>query len=126
MFLAAEPEPTLSWRDVAAGVSSRVVTRLLKDRLLGRDEVRMVIPDRTLERRIARGENLRLEEVDGIARLLRVRRQAAEALGEAAEIWLTEPNPALGGEIPIRMARTDIGAREVEAVLGRLAHGVFG
>jgi putative toxin-antitoxin system antitoxin component (TIGR02293 family) len=56
----------------------------------------------------------------------RLRRQAAEALGEAAEVWLTEPNPALGGEIPIQMARTDIGAREVEAVLGRLAHGVFG
>ncbi|MGL4234866.1 antitoxin Xre/MbcA/ParS toxin-binding domain-containing protein, partial [Tabrizicola sp.] len=33
--------------------------------------------------------------------------------------------PSLGDRIPIEMAQTDIGAREVEAVLLRMAHGVY-
>src|SRR6476620_10593005 len=32
----------------------------------------------------------------------------------AASEWLTRPQPALGGAVPIALARSDFGAREVE------------
>ena len=41
------------------------------------------------------------------------------------DTFLRSPNPALGERIPIHMAQTDIGAREVETIIGRLAHGIF-
>ncbi|HUF57644.1 MAG TPA: MbcA/ParS/Xre antitoxin family protein, partial [Thermohalobaculum sp.] len=70
---------------------------------------------------------LKVVEADAIARIIRVRDHAQDTFGrrELAEIWLTEPNPELGGRSPIEMARTDLGAREVETVLGRIEHGVF-
>ena len=39
--------------------------------------------------------------------------------------WLLNANGALGGEIPIRLLQTDVGARHVEAVLGRALLGGF-
>ncbi len=44
---------------------------------------------------------------------------------ELAQMWLHLPLPLLGDAIPMQMARTDLGAREVETVLGRLEYGVF-
>jgi putative toxin-antitoxin system antitoxin component (TIGR02293 family) len=95
---------------------------------LSRDDIRQIIPDRTLERRIAQGENLKLEEADGLARLVRVVSLARRVFEDdnLADEWLRTPNPALDDLIPIQMARTDLGGREVEAVRMRLEHGVFG
>ena len=45
---------------------------------------------------------------------------------DQAETWLWSPNPALGDRIPIVEARTQAGAWDVHAVLGRSEHGVFG
>jgi len=49
------------------------------------------------------------------------------ALGStmAAGRWLLKPNTALGGAIPLRLLQTDVGARQVEAVLGRALLGGF-
>jgi putative toxin-antitoxin system antitoxin component (TIGR02293 family) len=44
---------------------------------------------------------------------------------DAATEWLTTAQPALGGARPIDLANTDVGAREVETLIGRLEHGVF-
>jgi putative toxin-antitoxin system antitoxin component (TIGR02293 family) len=44
---------------------------------------------------------------------------------DAAKSWLAEPQRALGGHVPLAMAGTEVGAREVERVMGRLEHGVF-
>src|SRR5438128_10332119 len=85
------------------------------------------IPRRTLARR-KRDGRLGPDESD---RLLRASRVFARALAlfegdrEAATEWLTSRQPALGGAVPIALARTDLGAREVEALAGRLEHGVF-
>ena len=43
----------------------------------------------------------------------------------AAREWLKSPAVAFGGESPLSFADTEIGAREVEILLGRLEHGVF-
>ena len=101
--------------------------RSLESQGLTRADIRRIIPDRTLDRRIAAGENLKIEEADGLARLLRVVKAARDLFQnyENADGWLRNPIPSLGERIPMEMAQTDIGAREVEAVLGRMAHGVY-
>lgn len=115
-----------SFGSVLAGVSS-VLVRDLESKGLTRNDIRQIIPDRTLERRVASGENLKLEEADGLARLLRIATMARRVFQDdvLADEWLRSPNPALDDLIPIQMARTDMGGREVEAVLGRIEHGVF-
>ena len=53
--------------------------------------------------------------------------RALEVLGdqERAEAWLKAPQKALGMKTPLQYADTEIGAREVENLLGRLEYGVF-
>jgi len=41
-----------------------------------------------------------------------------------AREWLCNPNPALGGDIPLMRAAVEEGAREVDAVLARIEHGI--
>lgn len=110
-----------------SSLSGRAAKELAEGRLT-RDDIRMVIPDRTLERRIRDDQTLTLDEADGIVRLLRIVEAARRVFesNDLADQFLRSPNPALGGHVPIQLARSDLGGREVEAVLGRLEHGVFG
>jgi putative toxin-antitoxin system antitoxin component (TIGR02293 family) len=95
--------------------------------LLDKTQVFRVIPERTFNRRLANGETLKPNEGDAIARLLRVTEAANRTFGDAAfaRRFLSLPNPALGDRIPNELAETDAGAREVEVILGRIAHGVY-
>jgi putative toxin-antitoxin system antitoxin component (TIGR02293 family) len=65
---------------------------------------------------------------DRLLRCARLYALAQQALDdrEAAMRWLREPQPALGGAIPLQLARTEIGTRAVSEVLGTMAvpHGV--
>ncbi|HUF27303.1 MAG TPA: antitoxin Xre/MbcA/ParS toxin-binding domain-containing protein [Gemmatimonadaceae bacterium] len=84
------------------------------------------IPSRTLARRRGEGR-LEPEESD---RLVRIARVFGHALGlfegdvEAARQWLTAEQPALGNIVPLELARTEVGAAEVEQLIGRLEHGI--
>ena len=95
---------------------------------LGRDELSeaLHLPPRTLSRR-KKEKVLQPDESDRLYRLARIAAQATEVLGspERASAWLRRPSRALAGEEPLALLDTDLGAREVEAVLGRLEHGVF-
>jgi putative toxin-antitoxin system antitoxin component (TIGR02293 family) len=85
------------------------------------------IPLRTLTRRLGHGARLTAAESDRAVRLARVYANAVEMIGDediAAE-WLRTPNRALGGERPLDQLDTDVGAREVEDILGRIAYGVY-
>jgi putative toxin-antitoxin system antitoxin component (TIGR02293 family) len=44
---------------------------------------------------------------------------------ESARRWLTSPQFGLGGAVPLDYARTEVGAREVEDLLGRIEYGVY-
>ena len=82
---------------------------------------------RTLDRRKREG-HLLPEESDRLLRVSRVFGKALELFEgdpKSAREWLSAPQTALGGAVPLDMARTDIGALEVEALAGRLEHGVF-
>jgi putative toxin-antitoxin system antitoxin component (TIGR02293 family) len=71
----------------------------------------------------------RLDSVSGdrLVRAARLYSIAAEVLedSQAAARWLKTPQRALGGAVPLQLAETDAGTRAVEALLGRMEHGVY-
>jgi putative toxin-antitoxin system antitoxin component (TIGR02293 family) len=84
------------------------------------------LPPRTLARRKKTGR-LSADESDRLLRLGRVVAQAEEVLGSAerAATWLRGTVRALGGVRPLDLLDTDLGAQQVEQVLGRIEHGVY-
>jgi len=85
------------------------------------------IPPRTLTRRLSRHSRLTAAESDRTVRLARVYATAVEMIGneEKASQWLRTPNRALAGKVPLDQLDTDLGAKEVENILGRIAYGVY-
>lgn len=79
---------------------------------------------RSLQRRRRSGKLARYES-DRLYRLARIVAIANEYLGdhERAMRWLKHPNRALGGLAPIAAIDTELGARQVESILGRVAYG---
>jgi putative toxin-antitoxin system antitoxin component (TIGR02293 family) len=84
------------------------------------------VPPRTLARR-KREKRLRADESDRLFRLGRIAALAEDVLGsrEKATRWLHQPNRALGSATPLHQMDTELGARQVEDVLLRVAHGVY-
>jgi len=84
------------------------------------------IARRTLARRKTEGR-LQLAESERVFRLATLFDKAVEVLGDTdrARQWFKTPLKALGGKSPLEYSDTEIGAREVEDLLGRLEHGVF-
>ena len=79
---------------------------------------------RSLQRRRRSGKLARYES-DRLYRLARLTAIATEYLGseDRARRWLKRPNRALGGIAPIAAIDTELGARQVENILGRIAYG---
>ena len=71
----------------------------------------------------------RLDPVSGdrLVRSARLYAIAVEVLEDepAAARWLTSAQRGLGGAVPLELAQTDVGARAVEDLLGRMEHGVY-
>jgi len=85
------------------------------------------IPERTLARRRAAG-TLVQDESERLLRVATLFEKCVELFeGDvtAAVRWLTSPKKALNQQTPLLYARTELGAREVEDLIGRLDHGVF-
>ncbi len=99
-----------------------------KTRLSTNDLAEVVaIKPRTLHRRKRQGR-LAPEESDRLVRFSRVFGKALQLFegdSDVARRWLSTRLEALGGERPIALAKTDVGAREVEALIDRLEHGVL-
>ncbi len=81
------------------------------------------LSSRSLQRR--RHGRLARFESDRLYRLARLLALARENLGDAAHAsrWLKRANHALGGVAPIAAIDTELGARQVENLLGRIAYG---
>src|SRR5258708_23333944 len=85
------------------------------------------IPPRTLARRKSSGR-LTPDESEKLLRLSSVFEQAVDLFeGDEtnARQWLTTAKKALENQTPLAYSRTELGAREVENLIGRLEHGVF-
>ncbi len=79
---------------------------------------------RSLQRRRREGRLARFES-DRLYRLARVVALTKHYIGDkdTATRWLKRPNRALGGATPLDLVDTELGARTVEDVLGRIAYG---
>jgi putative toxin-antitoxin system antitoxin component (TIGR02293 family) len=85
------------------------------------------IPKRTLARRKVEGR-FKSDESDRLVRLARVFAKALHLFDgdrEAAKLWLTDVNIALGRVAPLDYARNSVGADEVEALVDRIEYGIF-
>lgn len=113
--------------EIMRGVSARRVKDLVDRGILDAKQIFRVIPERTFNRRVANRVALKPHEADAVGRMLRLHREAVRLFRDAefARKWLSLPNPALGHRVPNDLAETDAGAREVEVILSRIAHGDY-
>src|SRR6266498_4401467 len=87
---------------------------------------KLAISRSTLQRRKAAGR-LSPDESDKVMRLSRLLEHATNVFGdiERARAWLKFPQRGLGGAVPLDYAETEVGAREVDNLLGRIDYGVY-
>jgi putative toxin-antitoxin system antitoxin component (TIGR02293 family) len=81
------------------------------------------LSSRSLQRR--RRGRLAGFESDRLYRMARILALARESLGDPARAsrWLKHTNRGLGGLAPLAAMDTELGARQVENLLGRIAYG---
>ncbi len=81
----------------------------------------------TFHRRKGAGSKLNPAVSDRVVRFARLLGKAVKVFGdmEDAKQWLNSPQFGLGGAVPLDYAKTEVGAREVENLLGRSEYGVY-
>lgn len=87
----------------------------------------MRIPQSTLRRRIKDGKLLP-DESDRVYRYAELMTLATEMMNQDASraaTWFKTKMDIFDGEAPLQHAMTEVGAREVEDLIGRIRHGVF-
>jgi putative toxin-antitoxin system antitoxin component (TIGR02293 family) len=85
------------------------------------------ISKRTLTRRKKKGRLSSLES-ERLVRLAKLFDKATTVFGNDESVtaqWFKTPARGLGGNTPLVMAETELGAQEVFALLVRIEHGVF-
>jgi len=110
------------------GISYAAFERLkLKLKVSSRELANVAqITQRTLARR-KRAGRLDPDESDRLVRVSRVFARAIELFEgdvEGARSWLMRPVLALGGAVPFELLKTEVGAGEVERLIGQIEHGV--
>ncbi len=121
-------EPLTLHRHVRKGLAYSAVGRFQRNTGLSAGAISRLIqiPIRTLTRRKTEGK-LSPEESDRLVRAARVFGRAMELFegdAGATRVWLTAPQPALGGLAPLELGGTEVGATEVEGLIGRLEYGI--
>ncbi|MGI9179084.1 MAG: type II RES/Xre toxin-antitoxin system antitoxin [Longimicrobiaceae bacterium] len=115
-------------RMIHEGLPTHVVNEVLASGLLTPGELyALVLPRRTLAHRKEKQQLLSPEQSDRLTRVVRVIARAEDALGEREKAgrWMRKANRALEGARPLDLLSSDVGARMVERVLGRIEHGVY-
>ena len=115
--------------EVQTGLSFKALASFSSESGMAISEVASLVelPQRTLARRKVVGK-LSPEESERLLRLSNIFEKAVglfEGNVEAAVAWLRSPKRALGYKAPLTYLRTEIGARQVEDLIGSLEHGVF-
>jgi putative toxin-antitoxin system antitoxin component (TIGR02293 family) len=131
-------EPLQQIEMIKGGISAIVVKQIAGDLSIDQNGVlrALNLKTATLNRRVAKDENLPADEserVIGLARLVgqveAMVRESGDPEGfNAAEWlsrWLREPLPALGGQMPITLLDTMAGQALVSQALSRLQSGAY-
>ena len=111
---------------VRDGLPVSALERLIADGTVTEQEVEaQFIPRRTLYARRQKG-TLSREQSDLVVRLARIQAMADDVFGDRRKShgWLRDANGALAAQTPLSLLDTEEGGRLVEAVLGRIAHGI--
>ncbi len=121
-------DPWTLAQKIEKGLPYRAFTDLRRSLGLSQDAIAHVIrvPPRTLARR-QQAKRFQPDESERLIRLERVFDGAVRLFEEnieKAREWMSRTNRALDGHTPLEACRTEIGAREVESLIGRLEHGV--
>jgi putative toxin-antitoxin system antitoxin component (TIGR02293 family) len=126
----AAPHNTREWMDsIMAGLPSKAALAFKIAMGLSNDQLSALlgISLRSLSRLDPKRSILDPVVGDRLYRSARLYTLAVNAFEDpqAASRWMKAPQRALGNAVPLDLAKTDIGAREVETLLGRLEHGVY-
>jgi putative toxin-antitoxin system antitoxin component (TIGR02293 family) len=121
-------EPLKIYALVRTGLSFASFERFQRNTSLNSSELAALVqlPPRTIARRKATGR-LEPDESDRLLRASRVFGRALDLFegdSDAAREWLLNKQPLLGGLVPLELATTDVGALEVERLIGRLEQGI--
>ncbi len=121
-------EPLKIYAHVRMGLSFASYVRFQRNTSLNSSELATLVqlPPRTIARRKAAGR-FEPDESDRLLRASRVFGRALELFdgdSHAAREWLLNKQPLLGSLVPLELATTDVGALEVERLIGRLEHGI--
>lgn len=113
---------------IHAGLSFRAVQNLQRALDVPMEKVASVLgmSRATLHRRKIQGK-IDKGESEKLVRYQRLLKKAEDVFGDAtaAREWLTNKQAGLGNAVPLEFAKTEIGAREVENLLGRIEYGVY-
>lgn len=113
-------------RAIERGLRPAIVTML--EAFIGPDYRRMLIPDRTLARRVREGDVLTADEGNKVLLTAHVVTLAIQVFGseEKAQRWLRSPKKRFDGRAPLDVvAHSGPGAIAVEQMLGQIGEGFF-
>ena len=127
--LARKPEPAAGLIDrVREGLPVSELNALRASLEISLEQLagKLAISRATLQRRKVSGR-LSADESDKLVRFSRLLQHATDVFGDEAKAreWLKLPQRGLGGAVPLDYAETELGAREVENLLGRIDYGVY-
>ena len=108
-------------------LSTRVLSSLRKHGLEESEVYELVIPRRTLSHRRARRQRLSRDESDRAVRVARILALARQVFGEPEQAlhWLRKPRRRFEDQNPLKLLRTEAGARLVEEMLYQIDEGIF-
>lgn len=109
------------------GLPSQAVIKIIDRIYPGQtDKYYQLVPRSTLLRRQKEGSLLSLEESQKVERIARVFSFAIEVWGSEnkAREFMKKPHPMLDDRTPFEASLNELGARQVEQILGRLMFGV--
>jgi putative toxin-antitoxin system antitoxin component (TIGR02293 family) len=113
---------------IRKGIPSKALVSTAKHLRLSINELSqsLGLPERTVHRRVEKGQLLTPEETERSVRAARALAKAQELLGDDnGRAWLLSACRGLGGEIPVTLLDTADGFAAVIDELGRLEYGVI-
>jgi len=100
-----------------------VVQRVFPDASEQRTMMHRIVPEATYKRRRERLSPAESERTERLARVVALAEDVWQDR-EQSRRFLTTPHPELGGKTPVDAALTELGARQAEEVMARIAYGL--
>ncbi|MHC8314305.1 antitoxin Xre/MbcA/ParS toxin-binding domain-containing protein [Pseudomonas sp. LB3P31] len=110
---------------IEVGFAATRLMKLFEDGDVSTIERDQIIPLRTLKTRVAKNQNLTVDESDRLFRAAHITAMADAVFGndEKAKRWLSKPKERFSGSSPMAMLSTVQGTRQVEEALIQMAEG---